>query len=252
MIQLNILKAEFIKSKSFVSLWVLFLYPLLVVLLHGIGYFFGNPNNFKDDIWPIFFEDLIGTWSFMFLPIYCALNVYSVFSVEDYTNNWKNLFSMGVSRNIILNHKFTIALLYNLIGNISLFLYGFILMFFLNYIKPEIPVFIDIMNPINIKLIFILFTCSLGIIMFYSIIVLWVQSVIYPFILFVFMSFFNLFIVLKKISIYYPLSAPGNAIHKLFGKEQYSIYVWISITIFFSGILILNLIVNKYFNKSKL
>ncbi|MCE2961747.1 MAG: ABC transporter permease [Chitinophagales bacterium] len=252
MIQINILKAEILKNKSFVSLKVLLLFPLLVVLLISSSYFIRDAKNFPNDVWLPFFIDLVDTWSLMFLPINCILLVYSVFGVENYTNNWKNMFSMGIRRTTILNNKFTLLLIYNLLSNVVLIFYGIFVMLLLKVTRPEFKVLINFTNPNLFIMVLLIFLGSLGIIIIYSLVTIWVQSIIYPLVLFVFMTMVNLFIALKNVSIYYPISYPSNIIYNFTNKENYLDFIIISIAIFGLGIFAINCLVDKKFNKKKL
>jgi hypothetical protein len=155
----------------------------------------------------------------MFLPINCILLVYSVFGVENYTNNWKNMFSMGIRRTTILNNKFTLLLIYNLLSNVVLIFYGIFVMLLLKVTRPEFKVLINFTNPNLFIMVLLIFLGSLGIIIIYSLVTIWVQSIIYPLVLFVFMTMVNLFIALKNVSIYYPISYPSNIIYNFTNKE---------------------------------
>lgn len=252
MIQTTILKAEWIKNKSLVNIWVMLLYPILVVLLIGSTCFFGNLKHFQFSIWGDFFDDLFSTWTFLFLPIYCLITTYSVFSVENYTHNWRNLFVLGVERKTIINHKFLLVLLYNLIGNSVLIVFAIVSMIILKFLRPLIPMQIDFFNPNFPKMLSLFFITSLAMIVIFSALIIWVKSVITPFIIGAFLSFVNLLIAGKKISIYYPISYPSTVYYKLSQNEKFATFLYISSVIFLIGILLINLLINKYFNKNKL
>jgi hypothetical protein len=252
MIRINILKAEWIKNKSLFSFWVILFYPVFVVLLIGSSYFFGDSKHFKSSIWGEFFEDLFSTWTLLFLPIYCLITAYSVFSVENYTNNWRNLFILGIDRKIVINHKFILVLLYNLIGNTVLILSAILSMVILKISRPSIPLQIDLFNPSFPKILFLFFITSLAMIYIFSMIIIWIKSIILPFIIGVVMSFLNLFIAIKKVSIFYPISYPCTVYNKFLLNEKITIFFYISSMLFLTGIVVLNLLINRCFNINKL
>ena len=252
MIQTTILKAEWIKNKSLVNIWIMVLYPILVVLLIGSSYFFRDLKHFQSSIWDGFFDDLFSTWTLLFLPIYCLITTYSVFSVENYTHNWRNLFVLGVERKTIINHKFLLVLLYNLIGSSVLIVFAIISMIVLKFLRPLIPMQIDFFNPNFPKILSLFFITSLAMIVIFSALNILVKSVISPFIIGAFLSFVNLFIAVKKISIYYPISYPCTVYYKLSHKEKFATFLYVSCVIFLLGIFLINLLINKYFNKKKL
>ncbi len=134
------LKAEMVKSKRTLALWLAFIAPFVIAFLNLLIYIQRASSLVEEGAnpWYSLAQNDFVLWALLMLPLFATLETALLNGLEHNQKNWKLLFSMPISRGSIYAAKQIVSLA--LIGLSTLVLCGLILLSGL-FLKAIIPAY---------------------------------------------------------------------------------------------------------------
>lgn len=138
---LSSFRSEVYKSRKTAAFWGAILFPLIIVLAIGIGFFLKtthpiNGNGFSH--WMHFINQLLAIMGIIIVPIYSILVAYSVNNIEHSSDMWKSLFSLPVKKASLYGGKVAYAIFLLFITFLCFGLFTLIAGHLLSLAKPDI------------------------------------------------------------------------------------------------------------------
>jgi hypothetical protein len=133
------LRAEHLKLKGSLALWLAAIAPLVVVVIQFV-IVLDRGAAFLDSTsspWLWFGRQTIIFWSFLMLPLFITLETALIGGLEHSGKNWKHLFVQPVPRGTIYTTKLASGMALIAISQLMLFLYILLSGWLLGILKPE-------------------------------------------------------------------------------------------------------------------
>lgn len=92
------IRAEQLKLKRTLALWMVFIIPLALVGLMFTGNLVRGTNTNGINQWATFSEITLTLWSLLMLPLFVALEIALLSGMESTDKQWKHLFALPIPR----------------------------------------------------------------------------------------------------------------------------------------------------------
>ena len=136
----RLLRAEHLKLKRSLALWLAAVAQLVVVVIQFV-IVLDRGSTFLDSAdspWLWYGRQTIIFWSFLMLPLFITLETALIAGLEHSGNNWKHLFVQPVSRGAIYAGKLASGMVLIAISQVFLFLYILLSGWLLGLLKPDV------------------------------------------------------------------------------------------------------------------
>lgn len=108
---LRAISSEFLKIRRTRAFTLSTAAPVAVAGFIFIAVLVAGPHRYMQDAWAFYLRGIVGSWSLIVLPLYVALLLALLASVDHAAGAWKLLFSQPVSRPPLYLAKLAVALL---------------------------------------------------------------------------------------------------------------------------------------------
>lgn len=100
---LRALRAELLKLRGTLALWMCLIAPALVVLvvvLQALASKGGSATRPPEESWLMFVQGTMGLWAFLMLPLFVTLQAALLAGLEHGTQQWKHLLALPLPRSV--------------------------------------------------------------------------------------------------------------------------------------------------------
>ncbi len=133
------LRAEVLKSKRSLALWMAFLAPLMIEVLDFVLYFQrGYIRTDVEDAWLWLGQSTLSYWSLLMLPLFVALETALLSNVEHVNEGWKHLFVLPIPRAATYTAKQILGMAVSGFSTFSLLGFTLVNGLLLRALRPEI------------------------------------------------------------------------------------------------------------------